>query len=43
MPTKSYPHLFKPLALETLKRVQDDELGGLPVGCRFWVHEWFPA
>ena len=42
MPTKSYPHLFKPLALETLKRVQD-ELGGLPIGYRFWAHEWLPA
>jgi hypothetical protein len=42
MPTKSYPHLFKPLALEKLKRAQDT-VGGVPVGSRFWAHEWFPA
>ena len=42
MPTKSYPHLFKPLALEKLKRAQD-AVGGVPIGCRFLAHEWFPA
>ena len=42
MPTKSYPHLFKPLALEKHKRARD-AVGGVPIGCRFLAHEWFPA
>ena len=42
MPTKSYPHLFKPLTLETLKRVQG-AVGGFSIGYRFWAHEWLPA
>ena len=42
MPTKSYPHLFKPLALEKLKRTRN-AVCGVPIGCRFLTHEWFPA
>ena len=42
MPTKSYPQLFKPLALETLKRAQD-AVGGFPIGYRFLAQEWLPA